>query len=357
DERDGVFAKKYGLRVKQVIAPYFTDPEGSRDVVRSDKKTVTRKTAHALVLDKKNNRFLCLDWEKFGWHSGIIGGVDEGETYEEAATREIKEETGYKNIKFVKELGGEQHNHFFAAHKDENRYAIGQGLLFELIDEEKDHVEEEHTRNHKAVWIDGDKMKNWINLSAFRYMWEAYESDRTSFIGEGKMINSGKFDGKDSVSVKKEITESVDGKWVTKFKLRDWIFSRQRYWGEPIPVVHCEKCGIVPLPEKELPLKLPKVKNYKPTETGESPLAAISKWVNTKCPQCKGKAKRETDTMPNWAGSSWYYLRYIDPKNVKTFADPQKLKYWTPVDWYNGGMEHTTLHLLYSRFWHKFLFD
>ena len=155
---------------------------------------------------------------------------------------------------------------------------------------------------------------------------------------------------------KKEMTEKY-GKAVTKFKLRDWIFSRQRYWGEPIPVVHCEKCGIVPLSEKELPLKLPKVKNYKPTETGESPLAAISKWVNTKCPTCKGKAKRETDTMPNWAGSSWYYLRYTDPKNKKVFSDPEKLKYWTPVDWYNGGMEHTTLHLLYSRFWHKFLFD
>jgi leucyl-tRNA synthetase len=155
----------------------------------------------------------------------------------------------------------------------------------------------------------------------------------------------------------KEITEKVGGKIVTKFKLRDWVFSRQRYWGEPIPIVNCEKCGLVPIPEKDLPLKLPEVKNYKLTETGESPLAEISKWVNTKCPKCKGPAKRETDTMPNWAGSSWYYLRYCDPKNKKKFADFKKLKYWTPVDWYNGGMEHTTLHLLYSRFWHKFLYD
>ncbi len=161
---------------------------------------------------------------------------------------------------------------------------------------------------------------------------------------------------KDAPSASKEVIEKV-GKIVTKFKLRDWVFSRQRYWGEPIPVVHCEKCGIVPLAEKDLPLKLPKVKNYKPTETGESPLAAISKWVNTKCPNCRGKARRETDTMPNWAGSSWYYLRYADPKNKKAFAGRKNLDYWTPVDWYNGGMEHTTLHLLYSRFWHKFLFD
>jgi len=165
------------------------------------------------------------------------------------------------------------------------------------------------------------------------------------------------------------------GKKVTTFKLRDWVFSRQRYWGEPIPVVHCEKCGIVPLRETDLPLKLPKVKNYQPTDTGESPLASVSSWVNTKCPKCKGPAKRETDTMPNWAGSSWYFLRYCDPHNDKEFASMNSLKYWMTaspargregseraftsngVDWYNGGMEHTTLHLLYSRFWNKFLYD
>ncbi len=154
------------------------------------------------------------------------------------------------------------------------------------------------------------------------------------------------------------------GKRITKFKLRDWIFSRQRYWGEPIPVINCEKCGLVPVPEKDLPVELPKVKNYQPTDSGESPLANIAKWVNVKCPQCRGKAKRETDTMPNWAGSSWYYLRYIDPNNSKQFASPKNLYYWSDsklkaglVDWYNGGNEHTTLHLLYSRFWHKFLYD
>jgi len=170
----------------------------------------------------------------------------------------------------------------------------------------------------------------------------------------------------------KEITEKVGGKMVTKFKLRDWVFSRQHYWGEPIPLVNCQKCGIIAISEKDLPVKLPEVKNYKPTDNGESPLALISKWVNVKCPKCGGKAKRETDTMPNWAGSSWYYLRYIDPKNNKEFVNKKKLNYWCkieklsaksyqlkagPVDWYNGGMEHTTLHLLYSRFWHKFLYD
>lgn len=147
------------------------------------------------------------------------------------------------------------------------------------------------------------------------------------------------------------------GKKQTNYKLRDWVFSRQRYWGEPIPVVHCDKCGAVPLPESELPLELPDVKSYEPTDDGESPLARISDWVQTSCPTCGGVAQRETDTMPNWAGSSWYFLRYTDPHNDEQFAAPEKLNYWTPVDLYNGGMEHTTLHLLYSRFWHKFLFD
>lgn len=147
------------------------------------------------------------------------------------------------------------------------------------------------------------------------------------------------------------------GKKVVRYKLRDWVFSRQRYWGEPIPLVNCPDCGWVPLPESELPLELPKVKKYQPTDTGESPLAAMEKWVNTKCPKCSGPAKRETDTMPNWAGSSWYFLRYGDPHNDKEFASQESLKYWMPVDWYNGGMEHVVLHLLYSRFWNIFLHD
>ncbi|MBQ4462807.1 MAG: class I tRNA ligase family protein, partial [Eubacterium sp.] len=153
------------------------------------------------------------------------------------------------------------------------------------------------------------------------------------------------------------LTEKGVGKAKKNFKLRDWVFSRQRYWGEPIPIVHCDKCGYVAIPEEELPLTLPEVENYIPTDNGESPLANCTDWINTTCPCCGGPAKRETDTMPQWAGSSWYFLRYIDPKNDKALADPEALKYWLPVDWYNGGMEHTTLHLLYSRFWHKFLYD
>src|SRR3989344_4213732 len=184
---------------------------------------------------------------------------------------------------------------------------------------------------------------------------------KEAYVDYGVLINSGRFNGLKSEQAIKKITdwliEKKSGKRTIQYKLRDWIFSRQHYWGEPIPIVHCEKCGLVPVPEKDLPIKLPYVKKYEPTETGESPLAKIEKWVKTKCPKCQGPAKRETDTMPNWAGSSWYFLRYTDPKNKKTLADFEKLKYWLPIDLYNGGMEHTTLHLLYSRFWHKFLYD
>jgi leucyl-tRNA synthetase len=154
-----------------------------------------------------------------------------------------------------------------------------------------------------------------------------------------------------------EVIKKVGGKKTIKYKLRDWVFSRQRYWGEPIPIIHCEKCGVVPVPEEDLPVELPDIEDYKPTDSGESPLTKAVDWVNVKCPSCNGDAKRETDVMPNWAGSSWYYLRYADPHNNNALADPKNLEYWTPVDWYNGGSEHTTLHLLYSRFWHKFLYD
>ncbi|MEG0309333.1 MAG: leucine--tRNA ligase [Eubacterium sp.] len=185
---------------------------------------------------------------------------------------------------------------------------------------------------------------------------EAYTDTAT-----GEMVNSGFLNGLD---VKDAIPKMIAfleekglGEKTINYKMKDWAFNRQRYWGEPIPIVHCPKCGMVPLPEDQLPLELPMVESYEPTETGESPLANIPEWYETTCPVCGGPAKRETDTMPQWAGSSWYFLRYFDNKNDKALADPEKMKYWLPVDWYNGGMEHVTRHLLYSRFWHQFLYD
>ena len=192
---------------------------------------------------------------------------------------------------------------------------------------------------------------------------EEVDIDAAAFtdVATGVLINSDFLNGLEVKDAKAKMIEFLEEKKIgtakTNFKLRDWVFSRQRYWGEPIPIVECEKCGYVPLDESELPLLLPEVDSYMPTDNGESPLAAMTDWVNTTCPCCGGPAKRETDTMPQWAGSSWYFLRYTDPKNEKALAGKEALDYWMPVDWYNGGMEHTTLHLLYSRFWHRFLYD
>ena len=186
--------------------------------------------------------------------------------------------------------------------------------------------------------------------------------EKEAYAGDGEMINSdflnGYTDKKSSIERMIEyLTEKGIGEKGVQYKMKDWAFNRQRYWGEPIPIVHCPHCGLVPVPYDQLPLRLPKVENFEPGTDGESPLAKIDEFVNGKCPKCGGDAKRETDTMPQWAGSSWYFLRYVDPHNDKVFADAEKLKYWMPVDWYNGGMEHVTRHLIYSRFWHKFLYD
>ncbi len=187
------------------------------------------------------------------------------------------------------------------------------------------------------------------------------EEEAFTDIENGILINSGLLDGLNVTEAKNKIMDYIQeqklGKRTTNYKMKDWAFNRQRYWGEPIPVVHCDKCGIVAVKEEDLPIKLPMVENYKPTATGESPLASIEEWVNTTCPSCGGAAKRETDTMPQWAGSSWYFLRYTDPRNTKELASQENLKYWMQVDWYNGGMEHVTRHIIYSRFWHRFLYD
>jgi len=355
DDRDYAFALKYDLPIKEVIIPERID---KRNPPVAGKQNVERENVHVIVKNPKTGMYVGLRWKKHNWTTFPMGGVEAGENIIEAAKRELLEETGYNNVSEGKILGGQVKAHYFAAHKDQNRVSYTYAVYFELLNEEKVEINKEESETHEIIWlsekdINSDKMTHaemdiWLNRLANGV--RAYTED-------GILINSGEFTGRNNTEVMKEITDFAGGERKITYKLKDWVFSRQRYWGEPIPLVHCEKCGIVPIPEKELPLTLPKVKSYEPSGNGESPLAKIDKWVNTKCPQCKGKAKRETDTMPQWAGSSWYYLRYADPKNNKQLGDPKKIKYWTPVDWYNGGMEHTTLHLLYSRFWHKFLYD
>jgi leucyl-tRNA synthetase len=353
DERDWEFAKKHDLPIKQVVMQSFVD---HKNPPREGKENTFRKMVLVVLYNPKTDKYLTLKWKKLPWVSFITGGVEGDEDRVEAAKREVAEETGYTDVRLVRSLGLRE-AFFFAEHKDVNRKVHGEHFLFELVSETQSPVAQEESEIHEAEWLTLEELKKTnVQHAEGEVIIKALETGVDVYSGEGIVVNSGEFDGLES-SEFKEVAAKKFGQEVIKYKLRDWVFSRQRYWGEPIPVVHCDKCGIVPVPEKDLPVTLPEVKNYQPTENGDSPLANISEWVNTTCPKCGGRALRETDVMPNWAGSSWYFLRYADPHNDKEFASLEKLKYWTPIDWYNGGMEHTTLHLLYSRFWHKFLFD
>ncbi len=353
DERDVEFARKYGIPLKTSIEPVTGTPQ---------KDPVHRNSIVALVKDPKNNRILTINWGK---HAGgrllIGGGLEDDEDPIECAKREILEETGYSKVKFL-EQSETIHHHYYAHSKNEPREISVTGLFFELEsdDKTKPKLEKNEQGKFKVEWLSEDEAGADIEDELHAYVFAKFIHGKI-WSGDGILYNSGKFNGLSSAEARKKITDFLAEKKLakhsTQYKLRDWVFSRQHYWGEPIPVIHCEKCGVVPVPENQLPVELPDVEHYEPTDTGESPLANITDWVNVDCPSCGGKAKRETDTMPNWAGSSWYYLRYIDPNNDKEFAAQDKLKYWLPVDLYNGGMEHTTLHLLYSRFWHKFLYD
>lgn len=360
DDRDWEFAKKHSIEIKEVVIPKVID---KMNPPINGKETIARRAIQAIVINPKNNKVLVLKWKKFPWTTFITGGMESGEDIIDAAKREIIEETGYNNIKYMKTLGGPVESHFYAAHKNVNRKALFSALVFELENDKKIDTDKMEQEIHDIEWLDWDKLTHDKNLTCAEYdIWlDRFNNPEHAFTDYGVLINSNGFDGLSSKEAQKKIIEKLKevgaGDFSTNYKLRDWIFSRQHYWGEPIPIIHCEKCGMVPMDEKDLPLILPDVENYEPTDTGESPLASMSDWVNVKCPKCGSDAKRETDTMPNWAGSSWYYLRYCDPNNDNQFASTDKLKYWTPVDIYNGGNEHTTLHLLYSRFWHKFLYD
>jgi len=355
DERDFEFAKKFNLPIKEVVIPERID---KRNPPVEGKESVERRNVQAYVRNPKNGKILCLRWKKHSWITFPMGGIEEGEDVIAAARREIEEETGYKNLKNPRVLGGEVRAEYFAAHKDQNRVSYTTLVSFDLENDERVPIAPEEEKEHEAYWEDPKKMTTTHMVHAEMDIWLARLAceENIAYPGEGVLINSGKFSGRMSEEAKWDIVKAIGGKKKIQYRLRDWVFSRQRYWGEPIPVIHCQKDGVVPVPYEDLPVVLPEVESYEPTGTGESPLAAIESWVNTTCPKCGGPGKRETNTMPQWAGSSWYYLRFMDSHDDDQLVSAKKEKYWAPVDVYVGG-DHAVRHLIYARFWHKFLHD
>jgi len=358
DTRDFEFAKKFNIPITQVIAKNFVGTGESK--IEDDKPFTDRNVVIACIKHPTQNKYLCIQNKEFGWINFVMGGIENGENSIEAAKREIIEETGYINITNLEELDFIYFDNFYARHKKVNRHITCHTVIGNLAN--LDQIARSKEENlQDIIWIEEKELEETLSTLAHKYDAKRAINGETAFVDDGIHINSKFLDGlnkEEAISKMLEYLEEKNiGRQKTNYRLQDWIFSRQRFWGEPIPMIYCDTCGWVPVPESDLPVLLPTVANYEPTDTGESPLANITDWVNTKCPKCGKNAKRETDTMPNWAGSSWYWLRYMDAHNNKAFVSPEALKYWGMVDYYNGGMEHATRHLLYARFWHQFLYD
>jgi leucyl-tRNA synthetase len=356
DERDNAFAKKFGLPIKRVVEPLFIQKDGG-NAFRENDPVEPRNAVCVVVKNPQNNTYLALEWKKDQMHGLVTGGIDDGEDLVEAARREVTEETGYKNLKVVRDQDFSIHCKFWHRVKEVNRHARFTYVFFELENDEREIVSESEQALHESQWISETELDTFFTVFEAEFAVTLLKNPQYIHTGNGLLANSGEFDGIHSEEAKIAITQKVGGRMTNTYRLRDWVFSRQRYWGEPIPIIHCEKCGVVAVPEDQLPVTLPEVEHYEPTGTGESPLANITDWVNTTCPTCGGAGRRETNTMPQWAGSSWYYLRYMDPKNKSELVSKDREQYWAPVDLYVGGAEHATRHLIYARFWHKFLYD
>lgn len=352
DERDNAFAKKFDLPIRQVIEPVLIQTSGTA-TFRANEPATDSSGIIALIKHWSEDKYLGLYWPAAKWGTLLTGGIDEGFTPEQTVLKEIHEETGFTAAKIVRSLGV-VHSKYYHEPKQQNRFGHAPSFYIELESGERDEISAEEASKHEQRWLTLEELKTFLTATSHQQAIALFEG--TPYTGEGLLINSGTFTGKSSQESFAAITEAVGGKRVTRYKLRDWVFSRQRYWGEPIPLIHCERDGVVPVPYEDLPVLLPEVDHYEPTGTGESPLAAIAEWVNTTCPKCKGPAKRETNTMPQWAGSSWYYLRYMDPENTHEAVSTAREKYWAPIDVYVGG-DHAVRHLIYARFWHKFLHD
>lgn len=350
DTRDYDFAKKFGIDIIQVLEEETGTPHSDE----SKKNSIV-----AIVYDEKQDKYLTINWGNNGGRLFVGGTIKENESSLECAIREIAEETGYTDISLVKTAFKINH-HYYAYNKNKYFNIQATPFLFTLNSDKMVSQNLDDDEKFQVEWVSKDIIQKEIVDELHKKSFE-YTVNETAMVGDGIHINSDVLDGlHKEEAISKMISyleEKGIGRKKTNYKLQDWIFTRQRFWGEPIPLIYCDDCGWVAVPDEDLPVLLPNVAEYEPTDDGESPLARIDEFVNTTCPHCGKPAKRETDTMPNWAGSSWYWLRYMDPHNDKKFASREALEYWGKVDWYNGGMEHATRHLLYARFWNQFLYN
>ena len=355
DERDYAFANKFEMPIKYVVSPHRVDPVNSP---KEDKETVERQNVHVLLVDKEKNKVACLHHKGHDWKTFIIGGVEGNEDDITAAKREVHEETGYKNLKFIKHLNSVPViAEYYAAHKDHNKKVNVTGLVFELENEEKDKITSEEDAKHELVWYDFDKktLEETIHPCAEFDIWMKGVEDNFCYEEKGILTNSGQFNGLTSQEAGEKITEFVGGEMKTTFKLRDWSVGRQRYWGTPVPIVYDPDGKPHSIPKEHLPWTLPTDVDHTPT--GESPLAKSAE-LKERTEKIFGKGwTPEVETLDTFIDSSWYFMRYLDSKNSDEIVKPEKTKSWLPIDFYSGGAEHTTLHLLYSRFFYKFLHD
>ena len=349
DERDFAFAEKFKLPIVAVVEPEFGVPAENEK---------TKDAIIAVVRNPKTNQVLVLDWgprkDNHGGTMFVGGGMEEGEDPVETARREVTEETGYINLRHIKNGDSWINNHFYSNVKKHHAVARFLPVLFELIDEEQiEQNLDENENQFTTKWIDEADVATVVSEPAH---YHGYTMFMPSYMyhGEGILINSGTFDGMRSEQAREEIVAWLEqegrGRSKVTYKMRDWLISRQRYWGAPIPIIHCPEHGAVPVPEDQLPVVLPELEDFAPKGDGKSTLAGVTDWVNTTCPICDGPAQRETDTMDGYACSSWYLLRYTDPHDDKQAWDPEKVNYWAPLDYYVGG-DHAVAHLLYVRFW------
>ena len=358
DERDNEFAKVFNLPITQVVAERFSH---AGNEFQADAPTVPRQVVCAVVKHPTEDKYLIAKPNGSEFWSPVMGGIDEGETAVEAAKRELLEEAGYSDIAEATLCGETIASEFYAQHKQVNRIAYVQTVLIRLASLDATEVSKEEQATQELKWATKAEVDKLCVGAGAKEIYAFAAGVTRPIVTEGRLINSGEFSGLPTSEARDAITEWLSkqsmGQEKVNYRIRDWLISRQRYWGAPIPMIHCPKDGIVPVPEDQLPVVLPELKNFEPSGDGRSPLANVPEFLNTTCPTCGGPAERETDTMDGFACSSWYFLRFADPHNSAKPFDADKVKHWLPVDDYIGGAEHAVMHLLYARMWTKVMQD